>query len=166
MAEENLENFKKIYDEHFTDLYDFLLRVSQNSELASDLTQDTFLRLYRKYGNSGYSDIRNLRAYLFTIGKRLYFNHYRKKKRETKATVELQENLKTGLTGENVSDWDVYFTTMYEALKKENEVFSLIFLLRVRYDYSFTEIAKIIGKTTRTIRRYMAEIKEIIQKNE
>lgn len=165
MGDTNLEHFKRVYDQYFNELYDFLLRITQNSELASDLTQDTFLRLYRKYGNSGYDDIHNLRAFLFTIGKRLFFNHYRKKKRETKATTELQSSLKHEFSAENASDWDVYFTSIYDLLKKENEIFSLIFLLRVHYNYSFTEISQIVGKTTRTIRRYMEEIREIIQKN-
>ncbi len=54
-----------------------LIRVS-NREQALDITQETFLRLWQSLSES--KEIRNVRAFLFTVAHRLVIDWYRKKK--------------------------------------------------------------------------------------
>src|SRR4051812_29307947 len=56
------------------------IRTSQR-EVARDLTQDTFMRLWNTL--SGDKEIRNCRAFLFTVARNLIIDWYRKKKPES-----------------------------------------------------------------------------------
>ncbi len=70
--------FEQIYRDESDAIFRFcLIRVS-NREQALDITQETFLRLWQSMKNK--EEIRNTRAYLFTIAHRLIVDWYRKKK--------------------------------------------------------------------------------------
>jgi RNA polymerase sigma-70 factor (ECF subfamily) len=77
--EANINNvFNKIYEEQSDAIFRFcLIRVS-NREQALDITQETFLRLWKSLLDN--EDILNSRAFLFTVAKRLIIDWYRKKK--------------------------------------------------------------------------------------
>jgi RNA polymerase sigma-70 factor, ECF subfamily len=70
--------FKKIYAEQSDPIFRFcLIRVS-NREQALDITQETFLRLWKTLLEE--KTIKNNRAFLFTVAHRLVIDWYRKKK--------------------------------------------------------------------------------------
>ncbi|KKT00994.1 MAG: ECF subfamily RNA polymerase sigma factor [Candidatus Nomurabacteria bacterium GW2011_GWF2_43_8] len=71
--------FEKIYGEESDAIFRFcLIRVSSR-EQALDITQETFLRLWRSLFEKK-EEIRNSRAFLFTVAHRLIIDWYRKKK--------------------------------------------------------------------------------------
>ena len=72
------ETFKKIYEEQSDPIFRFCLTRVSNREQAKDLTQETFLRLWKSLLEG--EELRNSRAYLFTISHRLIIDWYRKKK--------------------------------------------------------------------------------------
>ncbi|MFA5827567.1 MAG: RNA polymerase sigma factor [Candidatus Paceibacterota bacterium] len=78
MKENIADEFKKIYENQSDAIFRFcLIRVS-NREQALDITQDTFLRLWKNMLEE--KDILNNRAFLFTIAHHLVIDWYRKKK--------------------------------------------------------------------------------------
>ncbi len=76
--------FKKIYEETSGLIMKFcMLRVS-NKEQAEDISQEAFLRLWQSLSIG--KTIKNGKAYIFTITRRLIIDWYRKKK-----SVSLEE---------------------------------------------------------------------------
>ena len=72
------DNFKNIYEDESDTIFRFcLIRVS-NREQALDITQETFLRLWKNMQEG--KTILNNKAFLFTIAHRLIIDWYRKKK--------------------------------------------------------------------------------------
>ncbi len=70
--------FKEIYDKESDAIFRFcVIRVS-NREQALDITQETFLRLWQTLKEG--TEIKNTRAFLFTVAHRLIIDWYRKKK--------------------------------------------------------------------------------------
>ncbi len=70
--------FEKIYGEESDGIFRFcLIRVS-NREQARDITQEAFLRLWQTLQKG--DEIKNTRAFLFTVTHRLVIDWYRKKK--------------------------------------------------------------------------------------
>ncbi len=70
--------FEKIYESQSDAIFRFcLIRVS-NREQALDITQETFLRLWQSLQKG--LEIRNDKAFLFTVAGRLIIDWYRKKK--------------------------------------------------------------------------------------
>ncbi len=76
---ENLnQKFEKIYGSESDAIFRFcLIRVS-NKDQALDITQETFLRLWKNFLED--KEIFNTRAFLFTVAHRLVIDWYRKKK--------------------------------------------------------------------------------------
>jgi len=61
-------------------LYNYALRMTNNSADADDLVQETYLKAYRFWDS--YEQGTNIRAWLFRILKNSYINRYRKEVRE------------------------------------------------------------------------------------
>jgi len=70
--------FEKIYGEESDAIFRFCLARVSNREQALDLVQETFLRMWQSLLLG--QDIKNNRAYLFTVAHRLVIDWYRKKK--------------------------------------------------------------------------------------
>ena len=78
MKEDINSTFEAIYKEESDVIFRFcLLRVSSR-EQALDITQETFLRLWKNLLEK--NDILNKKAFLFTVARHLIIDWYRKKK--------------------------------------------------------------------------------------
>ena len=65
---------------HLPALRAFALSLTQNSALADDLVQDSVIKAWTNFGK--FEQGSNLRAWLFTILRNLYYSHRRKQKFE------------------------------------------------------------------------------------
>lgn len=72
------DEFTSVYDAHADAIYRHCAYRVSDTEIAADLTQDTFLRAW-DYIAKGHS-IEQMRAFLFRIANNLIINHYKKKK--------------------------------------------------------------------------------------
>lgn len=68
-------NFDELYEQHFHKTYQYIRYMVSNAQLAEDLTQDTFLRLYKT--NLGKVD--NFYTYTRQVARNLVYDYYRKK---------------------------------------------------------------------------------------
>jgi len=71
----NEREFRQIFDAHFEDLRRFLYYKSKNKELAEDMAQDAFVKLWEKRAEIRISTVKTL---LFTIGNNLMLNTFKK----------------------------------------------------------------------------------------
>ncbi len=72
------EKFEKIYNEESDAIFRFCFTRVSDRDQALDLTQETFLRLWKDLQKG--NNILNPRAFLFTITRHLIIDWYRKKK--------------------------------------------------------------------------------------
>ncbi len=78
----NDELLNQLYHSYYREIYIYLYSMCRRHDLAEDLTQDTFLKAILSLSdNHG-----NMRAWLYTVARNLYFNHARKEK--TLTTLE------------------------------------------------------------------------------
>lgn len=73
---------------HMGLLYNYALRMTNNSADADDLVQETYLKAYRFWDK--YEKGTNIRAWMFRIMKNSYINRYRKETKEPE-TVDYNE---------------------------------------------------------------------------
>ncbi len=78
MKANNTNLFEKIYEVESDSVFRFCLTRVSNKEQALDITQETFLRLWKNIMNG--EDIINQRAFIFKIARNLIIDWYRKKK--------------------------------------------------------------------------------------
>lgn len=164
-ADGEKRNFDGVFEAHFSDVFNFLKYLTRDIDEAEDLCQETFLRFYRKYGSKDLAQITNCRALLIRIAKNLFLNDKRRKGKFV-AMAEGKVDSLPDKAADFVSDydWNAYIVETCATLRAKKEIYAVIFVLRVVQGYDFEEIAKICRKTTRTIRRHMQNIKQIVKK--
>jgi RNA polymerase sigma-70 factor (ECF subfamily) len=152
-------DFGQLYVEHQGWLHGFLakrLRGNTGSIEASDLVHDTFLRLLLKPRT--FSAPSDARAFLCTIAKGLYVDHWRRRQME-QAWLESMASL----PAEQVPDAE-YQASILELLCRVDAMLQKLpsrarraFLLAQVQGLTYREIADDIGVSERMIKKYMAQ---------
>lgn len=124
-----MDEFAKIYDK----IYRYCFYKVRNSEIAEDITQETFLKFFEhKHRIRHGEDI----AYLYTIAKNLCFDHFRQRQ-----TAELTEEYPT----EDFEEQSEIKIAIRNALEKLDERHREIIVLRYIGELSVNETAAAAG---------------------
>jgi RNA polymerase sigma-70 factor, ECF subfamily len=70
--------FATLYETHFDSIFRYCVWKLSDRETAKDIVQESFLRLWDALVKE--EKMRNEKAFLFTVARRLVIDHYRKKK--------------------------------------------------------------------------------------
>ncbi len=160
--------FTELYDANVDAIYRFILFKTSNRTLAWDLTQDCFLKMWRYVRDQQHGTIVNQRAFLYTIARNIVIDHWRQK--EKQATTDLDEVAYAIADGNNVHDQSVLLNDIENLMKLMDELpghHKEILILRYTEELSFSEIAKILGKSAISVRveahRAIKKLKHIAQ---
>lgn len=77
--EGNLVAFDLLVDRYYDRLYGYLLRFLKDSDMAEDLLQETFLRVWKKRGE--FKNIASFSTWIYTIAGNLARSEWRRRKR-------------------------------------------------------------------------------------
>lgn len=69
---------RELYKKYYKELYLYLYSLCKNRELSEDILQETFLKAILSLKDSH----TNMRAWLYTVARNLYFNYSKKEKRK------------------------------------------------------------------------------------
>ncbi len=100
--------FAGIYELYAGKIYQRLLNLLKDEDMADSLLQDVFLRIWEKRANI--DPAQPFKAYLFKIAENLVYDHFRKLSRDLK----MQAKLKLAMT-------ELYTHSEEAVFKKENE---------------------------------------------
>ena len=90
------KEFELFFRENFPSVYAFMKRYTKDNELAADLAQETFIRVYERRGEIVSVDYG--KAFLYTVARHLYWNHCKHQWAEENYFAQLDES--------NVDDYD------------------------------------------------------------
>ncbi|HEY6862891.1 MAG TPA: RNA polymerase sigma factor SigJ [Burkholderiales bacterium] len=141
-------------DRAFTELrpamFALAYRITGNRADAEETVQDAFVRLHDAAPKDA---VRSLKAYLTTITARLSLNRLRdqRARRETYVGEWLPEPLVTQ-DEPGVSAQDVSFA-LVAVLERLTPLERVVFVLRNAFDFSFKEIARVVGRDAVTCRK-------------
>lgn len=146
---------QELYRSHHTWLLGWLSRQVNDRCDAADLSQDTFVRLLT---HAPPSDLREPRAYLATIARRLLLNLYRRRSLE-RAYLEALANLP-----EDQAPSAEHQAAVLEALNAVDRVLANLpgkvrraFLMSQLEGLSQEQIAQDMGVTVRSIQRWLVQ---------
>ncbi len=69
---------RELYKKYYKELYLYLYSLCKNRELSEDILQETFLKAILSLKDNH----TNMRAWLYTVARNLYFNYSKKEKRK------------------------------------------------------------------------------------
>ncbi|MBS4196160.1 RNA polymerase sigma factor SigY [Lederbergia citri] len=145
----NDEAFTSLFQNNYTFLYKYLIKLSLDPGLTEDLTQETMLKAYIHLqhfkGDSKFS------TWLISIASRVYIDHQRKIKRERKRLEKAKDDVIRKVK------WDVsmggheWAEYMNQFAELDPDIRAPI-LLRHYYGFTYPEIAEMLSIKEGTVK--------------
>ena len=149
--------------------YNFALRLTHNEADARDLTQDAFIRVYRAWRS--FQPGTSFLSWIYRIVTNLYRDELRRKKGRYQEEIP-EDNAPQEFAGERplaVSPIDEYVESQYsETVSKALEALSpdqrQVVILADIEEYSYQEIAEIVGCSIGTVRSRLHRARHQLRK--
>lgn len=145
------EAFAQIYNELKQPVFTIVCRIVQSKEIAEDVTQDVFVKLFVSPPDSS---IRNPRAWIFQMARNLAIDALRKKQSLDLDDVELVAEDEISSV---IMRWDIE-NAISRLPRDEREILTM----HINAELPFSEIARIVGLSLpTTYRKYRKAIKTL-----
>jgi len=144
------KDFEKIYDTYVERIYRFVFIKVNSTEIAEDLTSETFLRTWQKYKNKD-NKIENIQAFLYQTARNLVIDYYRDKGRTQLISLDyvpLSDNNNVEEIAQKKSDLE----KIKSSLSKLNDDYQNIIIWHYIDDLSIEEISKMLNKSQGAVR--------------
>jgi len=155
------EVFLQSFDTYSDAIYRFCLLKTSQSELAEDLTQETFMRYWKTLKEG--KEMSNTRSFLYTIANNLVIDWYRKKKPVSLDALEDQ-----GFEAEEArperSDRSAEFKEVLDTIAELEEKDREVLLLRFVEGIEPREIALMLNESANVISVRINRAIEKVQK--
>jgi RNA polymerase sigma-70 factor (ECF subfamily) len=146
----------------FSIAYRMLGRVTE----AEDIVQEAFLRYHRALVEE-HTEIDSPKAYLSAVTTRLAIDHLRsaRVRKETYVGEWLPEPLLTDDAAASTEDADSLSMAFLLLLERLSPVERAVFLLHDVFDYSYEEVARIVGKSEDNTRQLAVRARRHVEQN-
>jgi RNA polymerase sigma-70 factor (ECF subfamily) len=139
-------------------VYNYCLRILKNTHNATDVAQDTFIKVYTH--RKSIDPSKNIKTWIFTIATNTAYDLLRGKKR--KPEISLDENNETN------SNFETYYSKKEEglvsdinqALEQINPEYKNALLLFYQQGFQYQEIADMLEMPINTVKTHISRGKE------
>lgn len=151
---------EEIYKEYSKIVYNYLLSLTHNSEVAEELMQETFysaVKNINKFRNES-----SMKTWLCKIAKNKWIDYLKKSKISNEIPIdEIEEKFLLVNSFEEDFSNKENVIDLYKKIHKLDEKTREVIYLRIRADLNFKEIGMIMGKSENWVRVtfYRAKIK-------
>ena len=136
---------RELYDAHAPRVFRLAFRLTGDTALAREFTQDTFVRAFHSL--EGFRGESSFRTWLFTIERRLLLDRRRAEKRRRDRTEIKEDDAATEYDALDGVVADETQQKLRDAIKQLSPTQREVFTLRVSEGLSYKEIAEAVGTT-------------------
>lgn len=141
--------FRKVFNLHHQKLGAYIFRLTDNQELAKEVVQDVFLKIW--LNRKALEKVQNFNAYLFTVSKNHALNCLRQQSKEwlqqRKWFTEQDELTET--------DAGNYYNLLDKAIDRLPKQQQKIYLLSRHQRLKYAEIATKLNLSKETVKKYL-----------
>lgn len=134
-------SIEEAYRRHAQMVYQYLLSLCRQQDIAEELTQETFYQAIRCV--DGFDNSCKFTTWLCAIAKNQYYAYVRKHP----ATEELDADMPSEASAEQTAMEKLQYTELLKKLHQCPEPYREVLHLRLLGELSFREIGDIFGKT-------------------
>ena len=165
--------FHRLYDQFHQDVFQFLMYLVKDREVAEDLSQEVYIRAIRSYDT--FQRNSSEKTWLFAIAKNISVDYFRKQKVKSKHTLDYFDwNQDQLLTKEKSPEQQAIVNEerglVLQALDKCTEDQKLVVILRYIQQLSVNETAQVLNwteaKVKTTQHRAIQKLKDVLNKME
>jgi len=150
-----VNEYNQCVDDFSDGIYRFLLKNTRDADLANDLVQDSFMKLWIKHKEV---DFKKSKSYLFSTAYHTLIDYIRKNERIT----SIEGNVRLEPSGnDGYSDLK---EVLDEAVKKLPDIQRSVVLLRDYEGYSYKEIGEITELTEAQVKVYIYRARLFLKK--
>lgn len=145
------ENFKEVFDRYFDSVRSYIYYRCGDTELATDIAQDAFIKIWEK--NLPF-DLKQNKGLLYKIAGDLFVSHFRRQK----LARRYEREISLDLISEETSNLIQYreLKRIYEkALSRLPEKQRIVFLMSRQEGLKYTEIAERLGLSVKAVEKRM-----------
>lgn len=149
-----VSEFNSCVDQYADNLYRFILKTVKDKDIAKDIVQDTYEKLWLKV-----SDVEstNAKSYMFTTAYRTMIDFIRREKKKEAwqdgfESIQSEDNQYKGLK-----------QILNEAVDKLPEIQRSVVLLRDYEGYDYKEIGEITGLTESQVKVYIFRARQTLK---
>lgn len=154
------EEFKNTFDSHFTGVRNYIYYRSGDQEMATDVAQETFMKLWEKQPESLNGSIK---ALLFKIASDIFISQLRKRNVAMKyKAIAVDEE--TGESPFELMKYNELLQNYEHALEKLPEKQRTVFLLSRMDGLKYFEIADNLGVSVKAVEKRMKNALEYLRK--
>lgn len=146
------EEFKKLFDNHFGTIRNYIYYRSGDQELATDVAQETFLRVWEKQPDLLNGNIKGL---LYKIAGDVFISLYRKRKSEMKFIAVPMGGENLDLSPEEHLQFKEMNRNFEKALSDLPEKQRTVFLMHRMEGLKYNEIAGALGLSVKAVEKRM-----------
>jgi len=145
--------FQKFYRKHSRDLYNFMYYKSGNSDIASDLVQEAFIKIFENCSMISFS---KARSYLFTTASNLFLNAVKHEKVKLRYNKSNPENERDPYNPDFLLQEKEYMLRLENAIANLTDGQREVFLLNRIDGKKYREIAEMLDISEKTVEKRMS----------
>lgn len=153
------QEFERAFDMYFSNLRNFLYYKTSQAQLAEDVAQDAFVKLWETREKI---DKSSLKAYLFTIGNNLAINHLKRNQLKFKF-LNLQADKRDIKTPEYLLEMQEFDQKLQDTLSRVPEGAREVFLMNRIDGLKYREIAEMLGLSMKAVEKRMSRALAILR---
>jgi len=157
------EDFKSLFDANFEGLRNYLFYRSGDKELATDIAQESFMRIWEKQPNG---DPDKLKGLLFKIGHDIFISQYRHSRVVADFAFQFNGRQQDSNSPQDEMQYHELETKYQEALQTMSEKLRVVFLMSREEDLKNREIAERLGISIKAVEKRMTKalgvLKEVL----
>ena len=141
-----MQNIEDVYKQYSSTVYKYLFCLTNNEDIAEDLTQETFTIAVKEINK--FKGNCKVSVWLCQIAKHLWYKELKKSKRRKSISIEeLNDDIEEHETIEDIVMQKEDKLKLFKDMQNLDELSREIMYLRMVGNLNFIEIGEILGKT-------------------
>ena len=155
------DEFKKLFDTYFDAVRSFLYYRAGDTDLSTDIAQDTFMRIWEK---QMIPEAGKEKALLFKIANDLFISRYRKNATAQKHVESIKLQEKQSLTVEDEYQYKELKTKYEQALARLPDKQRTVFLMSRLEELKYYEIAERLNISVKAVEKRMKNALDFLKR--
>lgn len=154
-----IQEFEQAFDMYYSNVRNFLYYKTSQTELAEDVAQDAFVKLWETRDKI---DKTSIKAYVFTIANNLLINKLRRRQLKYRF-LKLQEDRTDIQTPQYLMEMEEFDEKLQNAIAKLPDGAREVFLMNRLDDLKYREIAEMLGLSMKAVEKRMSRALAILR---
>ena len=154
------EEFKLIFDTHFDAIRSYVFYRCGDTELASDIAQDVFMKVWEKRASLNDKYIKQL---LYKMANDCFISNYRKAQCHTGFVQSIVQGYDDQPTPEDELSFSELAASYAETLEQMPEKQRTVFLMNREDGMKYAEIAGCLQISVKTVEKYISAALQLLK---